>query len=227
MIKIHDISVLVHNDMVIWPGLIPLQLSSHQRMTNGDRVNVSNMSSCVHVGTHVDAPFHHFSEGKTIDEIPVERYFGLAYVLDLSHVDKCIKESNLREKIGREIDFDILVLKTKNSVSLPTWERFDEDYIYIDGSGADFLVETGIKAVVFDHLGVEGYKNSTFPTHRTLLGNADIAIIEGVNLKEVGEGYYLFSGAPIKLKDSDGAPCRAFLIEDTSGALYKTWRMVR
>lgn len=36
-----------------------------------------------HTGTHCDAPFHFFDDGKTIDEIPLETYVGPATILDL------------------------------------------------------------------------------------------------------------------------------------------------
>jgi len=36
-----------------------------------------------HVGTHVDAPYHLSSDGKTIDEMPLDLFMGKAICLDL------------------------------------------------------------------------------------------------------------------------------------------------
>ncbi|MBO7677782.1 MAG: hypothetical protein J6S49_09775, partial [Erysipelotrichaceae bacterium] len=41
----------------------------------------------------------------------------------------------------------------------------------------------------------------------------DIILLEGIRLQGVNEGAYLLSAAPLKLGGSDGAPCRAILIE--------------
>jgi arylformamidase len=48
--------------------------------------------------------------------------------------------------------------------------------------------------------------------HLELLGK-EVVILEGLRLGEVPEGNYLLSAAPLKLGESDGAPCRAVLIE--------------
>ena len=39
-----------------------------------DRVNLNQITYWEHAGTHMDAPSH-FSEGRTVDEIPVEDWF--------------------------------------------------------------------------------------------------------------------------------------------------------
>lgn len=47
---------------------------------------------------------------------------------------------------------------------------------------------------------------------RILLG-AEVTILEGIRLKDVGEGVYFLNAAPLNLGGADGAPCRAFLME--------------
>lgn len=42
----------------------------------------------------------------------------------------------------------------------------------------------------------------------------DIALLEGVVLSDVPEGHYFLSAAPVNLAGADGAPCRAYLIEE-------------
>ena len=47
--------------------------------------------------------------------------------------------------------------------------------------------------------------------HLILLG-AEVVLLEGIVLKEVEEGKYFLSAAPLNLGGSDGSPCRAVLI---------------
>lgn len=221
--KIHDISVPVDNEMVIWPGLVPTRLTAHERIDAGDPVNVTNISACAHVGTHVDAPFHHYSRGKTIDEIPLSRFMGRALVADLTDVEWAIGREDVAAALDGAERFGILLLKTRNSTDLATWRRFSENYVYIAADGAEEIVRRGIETIAFDHLAVEGYRAEGAPTHKILLGDAGVTIIEGVDLRGIEPGYYWFSAAPVRLTGSDGAPTRAYLIEDPSGSLAAMW----
>ena len=47
--------------------------------------------------------------------------------------------------------------------------------------------------------------------HLILLGRG-IALLEGIVLKDIAEGHYFLSAAPLNLGGADGAPCRAYLI---------------
>lgn len=47
--------------------------------------------------------------------------------------------------------------------------------------------------------------------HNILLG-AGTVILEGAVLKNISEGVYFLSCAPLKLGGADGAPCRAYLM---------------
>lgn len=224
MLRIIDVSVPVENSMVTWPGLIPTSLTAHERIAEGAPVDVTNISACVHVGTHADAPFHHYADGRTIEQLPLWDFVGVALVADFTDVAGGITAADVADRLDGAEPFDILVCKTRNSTEYPTWQRFDEEYVYIDPSGAAAIAERRIRTVAFDHLAVEGYTMAGGPTHKIFLGEGNVTIIEGLNLKEVEPGIYFFCGAPIRIVGSDGAPVRAFLIADDSGALISTFR---
>jgi len=57
-----------------------------------------------------------------------------------------------------------------------------------------------------------GPENAPMQVHKILLEN-DVALLEGVVLTDVPEGRYFLSAAPLCLAGTDGAPCRAYLIE--------------
>jgi arylformamidase len=225
--RILDISVAVHDGMVVWPGLVATRLIPHERISEGDAVNVTNISSCTHVGTHVDAPFHHFRDGATVDRIPLSRFVGKAFVADFTDVEWAIDKAAVERALAGAEPFEILVMKTRNSTELRTWERFDERYVHIAPDGAEEIARRGIRTVAFDHLGVEGFSARGGPTHKILLGKADVAIMEGVDLSGIKPGYYFFCAAPQKLVGSDGAPARAMLIDDPSGALLAGWNSAK
>ena len=57
-----------------------------------------------------------------------------------------------------------------------------------------------------------GPEDAPMQVHLTLLG-AEVVLLEGIRLGGVPDGVYLLSAAPISLGGSDGAPCRAILID--------------
>jgi arylformamidase len=76
--------------------------------------------------------------------------------------------------------------------------------------GAQWLVERGMKLVGVDYLSVAPFGESV-PTH-TILLQAGVVVVEGLNLAEVPRGFYELYCLPLKLGGSDGAPARAILI---------------
>lgn len=168
------------------------------------RTHESRFDIDVHCGTHVDAPLHMLAGGETIETIGLDRLVGNARVVDLTHV---------KDGIGKEdlISFglqkgDWVLLKTRNSFT----EEFDFEFVYLREDGAQYLIETGIRGVGIDSLGIERAQPE-YTTHRPLLRN-NIIIVEGLRLKDVAPGSYFMVVAPLKLTGIDGAPARAFLI---------------
>ena len=58
-----------------------------------------------------------------------------------------------------------------------------------------------------------GPEDAPMEVHKLLLGR-NIVLLEGIVLKGIPEGRYFLSAAPLNLSGSDGAPCRAYLIEE-------------
>ena len=77
----------------------------------------------------------------------------------------------------------------------------------IDTELAHCLADKGVMLV-----GLEAQSVGDADVHRILLSRG-VVLLEGINLEDVPCGKYLLSAAPIKLGGSDGAPCRALLIE--------------
>jgi len=58
-----------------------------------------------------------------------------------------------------------------------------------------------------------GPEDAPMQVHLILL-RREIALLEGIVLNEVPEGRYFLSAAPLNLGGADGAPCRAYLIQE-------------
>lgn len=206
--RLYDISVGVSPDLPIWPGDPSVELEQFSKISDGESANVSKISCCVHVGTHVDAPIHFIEGGAGTDSLPLEVLIGRAYVVDLTYASRInantLDEARIPPRTRR------LLFKTMNS---DFWDsdgkKFRQDYVGVDVSGAEWLVRKGIQLVGIDYLAIAAF-DQTIESHRILL-KAGIIILEGLNLSEVHRGRYSLYCLPMKIVGSDGAPARAIL----------------
>ena len=81
----HDLSELVSQDMLVYPGDPQPQFEPFATMEK-DKINVTRIVMGSHTGTHVDAPKHFFADGGGIDKEPLDKFIGEAVVVDISDV---------------------------------------------------------------------------------------------------------------------------------------------
>ena len=195
--KIYDISQEVFS-CEVYPGDPSPEKYALKRMSEGAMYNLTAFRMCAHNGTHVDAPFHFYRDGKTVDQTEHERYIGPAYVAE--------QEGDITAEDAAA------VLKKARAADRGAAER-----ILVKGRA----VLTADAARVFAEAGVLLYGNESqsvgpvdapAEVHRILLG-AETALLEGIRLGEVPEGVYFLNAAPVNLSGADGAPCRAVLVD--------------
>lgn len=195
--KIYDISQEVFG-CVVFPGDPAPKRKILASMKDGDLYNLTEFSMCAHNGTHVDAPYHFVDEGKRIDEIPLEKFVGSAFVFEhsgkLTAADARIVLQNAK-KADPECAKRLL-MKGNATVSEEAAEVFAEAGIYLFGNESQTV----------------GPEDAPMKTHLILLGE-DVVLLEGIRLSDVSCGVYLLSAAPISLGGAEGAPCRAVLIQ--------------
>ena len=199
-----DVSIPMRPGMTVWPGDVPFQFSPDARIAQGAKCNTSVLTLSTHTGTHCDAPWHFEDQGKRLDEIDTDLFFGDALVIEIPE-DDCIREEHLG--CGR-LPARVL-FKTKNS-ACPVEAPFNTSYVAIDAPAAERLVADGVRLVGVDYLSVAPYKQPGQDTHHILLQN-EIFAVEGLRLKEVPAGVHPFVVLPMPVTGADGAPCRAFV----------------
>lgn len=203
MKKVFDVSLPIYEGMLVYKNKVEKQ-PQFKTVTNG-YVTESILQLDAHTGTHIDAPFHMFPEGKTFETIDINKLVGPATVFDLTKVEDGITIDDLKDLNIRKEDF--VLFKTKNSFDT----EFNFNFIYLAESGAKFLVDKGVRGVGMDALGVERAQEG-HPTHKTLFSSG-IIVIEGLNLKAVTAGEYFMVAAPLKLRGTEAAPARVLLFQ--------------
>ena len=204
---------------ISWPiskattGYKDRSVVSFDEIKNFDRdgARETNIQISAHSGTHIDAPSHFLKDGKTIDELPLDRLVGRCKVIDMTTVPERITRDDLFQYDGVIQEGDIILLKTVNSDTSPT-EKFSPHFVYLEFTGAYYLAEKKVKVVGIDYLGIE-HSQPGHPTHETLM-HADVTIIEGLRLRHVKEGEYFFVCLPLNAIGIEASPARAVLLVD-------------
>lgn len=208
--RIIDVSQYLEEGMPTYPGDPSFSMVRVSKIEAGDRANVSLLTMGAHSGTHVDAPLHFLEEGRSVDEIPLDRLVGEAVVVELLRRRVKVTAGDLRPYEAKLRD-KIVLIKTRNS---QRWgeKEFPRRYVYLSKGAAEWLVRSRVKSVGFDWLSIEKYGDERAAAHEALLGNG-IPVIEGLNLSRVKEGNYFFACLPLKIRGCEGAPARALLIK--------------
>ena len=200
-----DVSLTLKTDVMHWPGDPPVLIERVRDMNAGDTVNLTKITMGAHSGTHIDAPRHFIKSGKGADRISLDALIGPARVIGISARNAIRKEDLARHRIKKG---ERILLRTRNSTKKIFYkDAFTEDFVYLDKTAAEFLVERGIRTIGVDYLSVGGYKKDGHDVHKTLLG-AGILVIEGLDLSPILPGRYDMICLPVKILDSDGAPAR-------------------
>ena len=208
---IYDISLTISPSLPTWPGDPALELEQIESMDKGAHANVTRISAAVHLGTHVDAPHHFLNDGRTVESLPLSVLTGPCYVVQLPDGVEAITAEML-ERMELTFEFKRILFGTRNSHWWAKGETvFQTDFVAITEDGAEWLVERGVQLVGVDYLSVAPYGDSA-PTHTVLL-QAGVIIVEGLNLSQISRGFYDLYCLPLKIADSDGAPARAILIQ--------------
>jgi arylformamidase len=208
--KAVDLTHELHNGMPIYPGDPSPSFVSYATLEK-DGVNLTKLTIGSHTGTHIDAPRHFIPNGIGVDQIPASKLVGEAYVTDMSSkpIGSGITARDLRKTLERKvIEDDIVVIYTGCS---ERWEdeSIRQNYTYLTGGAAEYLVSKKVRAVGIDFLSVEKFGATTPVAHKTLLGHG-IFIIESLSraTKQFAQKRFLLICLPIKLQNGDGAPSR-------------------
>jgi len=203
--QIYDISMKITEDMPVYNGKkekLP-KIIVERDFSSGSAYE-SRVEMNMHTGTHLDRSLHMIPGVTKVESLRLEQVITKCRVLDLSSCVDKITAEDLNDKNITEGDF--ILLKTRNSFE----DILEGKFIYVDASGAEYLMEKKIEGVGIDSLGIER-NQPEHPTHIRLL-EADIVILEGLRLKEIEEGEYFLFAAPINIAEAEAAPVRAVLL---------------
>ena len=191
---VFDISVDI-NTADVYSGDPNTKIIKEKSIEKGDLYNLTSLFTCLHTGTHIDAPAHFLAGGATIDQLDLSVFMG-----DCAGIN-CI---------GREAltgaDIEELVPQGTQRVLFKTLGDCQ-----LTRSAVFALVAAGVRLVGIDGLSI-GTDDDLVAVHREL-ALAGVAVLEGLTLRHVQSGRYTLMATPLKIKSVEAAPCRALLLK--------------
>jgi kynurenine formamidase len=212
-----------------------------EELPNGLGWAVEVVHAIVHTATHCDAPWHYSpttengtQRSMTIDEVPLDWYYGDGVILDVSHlepeapilpehVDEALK------KIDYEVKENDIVLFRTDGYKLWGKQAYLTHFPGMTKAAAEHLLDQGVRVMGVDAYNFDmpfatqkrlyeehGDASYLEPCHMALGSERNYAHIEKLaNLDKVPRPHgFTFSALPVKITGASGAWCRAVAILD-------------
>jgi arylformamidase len=214
--RLIDLSHTVEHGMITYKGLpAPIicdflsREDSRSHYSEGTEFFIGKIEMVANTGTYIDSPFHRFSTGIDLSELPLE---------SLADLDGVVVRA---KDLGRAIDaraFDDISLKGKAVLIHTDWSRhwgkdqYFEGHTFLTKDAAEFLVEQGAAFVGIDTYNIDDTTDGARPAHTALLGN-QIPICEHMcGLDLLPDTGFRFHATPVKVKAFGTFPVRAYAV---------------
>ncbi|MBI1827468.1 MAG: cyclase family protein [Planctomycetes bacterium] len=201
---VYDITPLITPSLKVWPGDTPPTREVLCELDRGDSVTLSTLHATVHLGAHADAPSHYGVGAQSVEARPVETYLGPCQVIRV----QVPRHSRVPLSAILQPIVAPRVLLATDTYPDPT--AFNEDFAALSVELIDSLHSQGVRLIGIDTPSVDLFDSKDLPAHKRILGY-DMAILEGLVLRDVPEGSYELIALPLPLVGFDASPVRAIL----------------
>lgn len=211
-------------------GAIERKLRAKRQGSTEEHPIVRTILLSEHGPTHIDA-FNHLdpTNEKSIDRIPLERFYGDALGVDVSHVhhEAFITVADLE----RALDDADLEIKDGDAITLYTGHR-DENYdvnnpekryayLYeytgLSEEAAHWLADQGVENIGIDAPSIDhasAVRTKEYPAHDMCVDREVLNMENMDNLDAVAGRRYTLCAFPLKLRDGTGSPIRPVALVD-------------
>lgn len=215
--EFRDLTIQVNDETTVPPGLPSFRQGGVVRNNESGGYESDYMTTTLHIGTHIDAPFHFDPDGRKIGD------------LELSELIRPTKHVDIRDQNWDTPNTEIPLEPIKNGLSSSIQEN---DYLFIHTGWADkcikrpeyylespyyspevsqFIVDSNASGLITDtpiDSGEHGY-----PNHYKLCGNGCVIVENVANLDGLPEEFTTWV-VPMKIENGEGAPARVFILRE-------------
>ncbi|XP_075975852.1 kynurenine formamidase-like [Anticarsia gemmatalis] len=223
-----DLGHSFDNSTVYWPDSAKFKFikkTKTQETADSFWYAANDFEAGEHGGTHMDAPYHFYQQGKFVGDLPLERLIVSLIIIDVSS-----KVNGNHDYVLYKRDMDYMI---NNNFGKPCivifkfgWSQYFNDYDkYLGVSGktlrfpslsaevAEWITTyKNIVGVGVDVASVDPGQSTDFPVHK-ILSRAGLYNLENVNLhRPISEFKCTALVLPMKIAQGTGAPLRLIAI---------------
>lgn len=201
-----DISPVVSPRTAVFPGDTPFSRVVALSIDAGDHLDLSAITTTVHVGAHTDAPSHYAAGGASIDARPLELYYGPCEVIAVD-----VARGARIGPLDRPVRAPRVLFRTG---TFPDPDHWNDDFASLSPELVASLHAQGVVLVGIDTPSIDPCDSKALESHQAVAAR-DMAILEGIVLDHVAPGLYTLIALPLRLEGADASPVRAVLVTST------------
>ncbi len=196
-----DLSHTFVDNMPVFPGDPATSLKQITTIAANGYTD-HQLTSVMHVGTHMDAPLHMIEDGKYMDEFPPEKFVGQGVLVN-AYNKQVIDVDALA---GITVPQGSVVLLYTGMAERYGTESYNTEYPRITEALTHKLVSSGVSIVGMDMINPD--KEETYPIHKILLSKEVLIIENMTNMQSLlGVSSFEILAFPMKLH-AEAAPVR-------------------
>lgn len=231
----YDITPAITSRLGVWPGDTPPSREILLEIDTGATVTLSTLRATVHLGAHADGPNHYAAGAPAIDERSLDYYLGPCVVV---HVDVARGRRVTPGDFDRGLSATPLTPPSPHQAgeggraspqpvaaglpmalpprvligtgTFPDPNQWNNDFAALSPELVDHLHVRGVRTIGIDTPSVDLMDDKQLLAHKRFLAH-DMAILEGVVLRDVPAGTYELIALPLRLVGFDASPVRAIL----------------
>ncbi len=202
---LYDISRTIDTQTSVWPQTPSFSWSYLMQLSQGNSVNLTQMTLTPHTATHSDAFYHYEPTGEHPAHMPLDAFIGPARVIEIEHDNAPIMPADIAERAqGAQR------LLFRSHFSKLADNQWSNEFPYLSVELIAWCAEQGIRLIGLDSPSVDAFDSTTLPCHHALYQHR-IVNLELLQLRDVPEGDYELIALPLKLDHLCGSPVRAVL----------------
>lgn len=197
-------------------GSADFRLEAVRRMCEGGSCNASRVQMSMHLGTHVDAPFHFCESGDTVEKFGAQNWvFQNVNLVHLENIQSGILIGVDSWCENLSADVELILLKTG-------FEEHRHSSVYWQenpGLSAELGLwlrrnRPSVRAIGFDFISASSFTNREMgrEAHKAFLDKGEtskgnpILIMEDLHLRELEKNPVEVIALPLRVRGADGAP---------------------
>ena len=211
--KIIDLSLPLEHGQLNFPWDPKISIISHNSVQSIG-YNMTQISMATHQGTHLDAPFHFFDDGATVDQLSLERCIGPARCIDLAPGSNLAPNTpittEMLEPHAAAFEPGARILYRTGWNHMFGRPEYFTHFPTLELDAARWIASRKVALLGMD---TPTPSKQWLEVHHILLAKGvEIIIVEGLSNMAALPARFTFIGLPLNIKGSDGSPIRAVAV---------------